>query len=356
MAWRDRLLADPRFLRWSARFPLTRPVARRQAAGLFDLCAGFVYAQTLSACVACDLFDFLAERRATLAELAAHAGLPEPGMRALADAACGLDLLRHAGGGCYRLGLRGAAMRGNPGIAAMVRHHAMLYDDLRDPAAVLRQGGAQLGAYWPYAADAATATTANTGGYTALMAASQPMIAEAVLGAYGFARHRCLLDIGGGNGRFLELVGTAAPHLALMLLDLPPVAAAARSRLEATAIGSRLTCHGGDFTTADFPRGADIVSFVRVLHDHEDAVVARLLDQARAALPHNGRLLIAEPMEDDPRAAAYFHIYLRAMGSGRPRRARVLASLARRAGFSRPRLLPTHLPLLARVLIADCKS
>ena len=56
LAWKDRihasldgLLASPRFRRWAAAFPLTRPIARRRARELFDLCAGFVYSQVLLA-------------------------------------------------------------------------------------------------------------------------------------------------------------------------------------------------------------------------------------------------------------------------------------------------------------------
>ena len=57
---RDRLLASRRFQRWAAAFPLTRPIARRRARALFDLCAGFVYSQVLFACVRLKLFDALA--------------------------------------------------------------------------------------------------------------------------------------------------------------------------------------------------------------------------------------------------------------------------------------------------------
>ncbi len=35
------------------------------------------------------------------------------------------------------------------------------------------------------------------------MAASQPLVADEILDAYPFARHRCLLDVGGGDGSFL---------------------------------------------------------------------------------------------------------------------------------------------------------
>ena len=66
--WRNRLVASPRFQRFAASFPLTRPIAQRQSQALFDLCAGFVYAQVLQACVQLDLFRILDEAPPSAAE------------------------------------------------------------------------------------------------------------------------------------------------------------------------------------------------------------------------------------------------------------------------------------------------
>ena len=43
-------------------------------------------------------------------------------------------------------------MVGNAGVAAMVRHHAILYRDLADPVALFRgqAGTTGLASYWPY--------------------------------------------------------------------------------------------------------------------------------------------------------------------------------------------------------------
>ena len=69
---RDRLLGSARFQRWAATFPLTRRVAAKHARSLFDICAGFVYSQVLSACVKLDLFRKLSHGPMTLAQLALH--------------------------------------------------------------------------------------------------------------------------------------------------------------------------------------------------------------------------------------------------------------------------------------------
>src|ERR1700761_9418128 len=136
---RDFLLASARFQRLAAAFPLTRPIARRRAAALFDLCAGFVYSQVLVACVRLDIFAQLRSGALTAATLAARTKLPDVSMLTLLEAACALRLLERCSGARYGLGSLGAAMVDNPGIAAMVAHHAALYADLDDPVALLRR-------------------------------------------------------------------------------------------------------------------------------------------------------------------------------------------------------------------------
>ena len=142
LALRDRVLADPRFQRWAARFPLTRPIAERRATALFDLCAGFVYSQVLFACVHLGLLEALAEHGPSApSELARTLQLSRGATERLLDAAADLALVERRSGNRWGLGKHGTSYVGNPGIAAMVRHHALLYRDLADPIALLPRGG-----------------------------------------------------------------------------------------------------------------------------------------------------------------------------------------------------------------------
>jgi len=359
--FRDRLLASPGFRRWAAAFPLTRPFARRRARALFDLCAGFVYSQVLLACVRLDLLARLhASGPDSAAGLALRIGLDEPATRRLLDAAASLGLVRRRAGARYGLGPLGAALATEPGVAAMVEHHAMLYRDLQDPVALLRAGGGggALARYWAYAGRGDPSATAahEVAPYSDLMAASQAFIAGEVLDAYAPRRHRCLLDVGGGDGSFLAAAAARAPHLELMLFDLPAVAERARERLRERGLAARARTFGGDFRRDPLPRGADLVSLVRVVHDHDDEQAMALLRAARAALEPGGALLLAEPMAGTrgalPSGDAYFGFYLLAMGSGRPRRSGELRSMLRAAGFSTVKSVPTYTPMLVRVLLA----
>lgn len=363
-AWRDRLLASAGFHRWAQAFAPTRWVARRRAAQVFDVVAGFVYSQVLLACVQLGVFELLlAEGPQTAAALAARWQMPLDAAERLLRAAVSLRLLQHRPHGRFGLGALGAPLAGRAGLAAMVEHHAALYRDLADPLALLRRGGpagaaGALADYWPYAGTEApdSLPADRLAAYSALMAASQPLVAEQVLQAYPLGRHRRLLDVGGGTGAFACLAAQAAPALQVQVFDLPGVAAAASARFEQAGLAGRCTAVGGDFFRDALPPGADLATLLRVVHDHDDARVLRLLRGVREALVPGGRLLLAEPLADTPGAQrmghAYFGLYLLAMGRGEPRSEARLRELLAEAGFIGVRRLPTALPLQASALLA----
>lgn len=355
---RNAVLGSPRFQRFAARFPPTRWVAQRKARGLFDLVAGFVHSQVLAACVTTGLLDLLSASPVALDTVAACLDLPREAALRLLRAAAAIDLVQPLHGERWTLGQAGAALRGNGGIAEMVAHHHLLYADLADPVAALRRGagGGALARFWAYAGDPGSGDAAQVAAYSRLMAASQPLVAAQILDAYPFARHRRMLDVGGGEGRFVESVAARVSGLDLALFDLPAVGARARARLDAAGVGARVTIYAGSFLADPLPHGYDLVTLVRVLHDHDDAPALALLRAVHAALPPGGRLLVAEPMAGTPggRASgdAYFGMYLWAMGSGRPRTPREIHAMLRAAGFARSRTLHTALPITCRAIVA----
>lgn len=349
--WRNRVLGSARFQHWAARFPLTRPIARHHARDLFDLTAGFVYSQVAFALVESGLLETLRHETLSLPDASRRAGLPREAAMRLLRAGESLRLTELLRDGQWTLGARGAALAGSPGVTAMIAHHRLLYQDLADPLALLRgERRGSLAGLWDYGASGEGAAT-----YSRLMAASQPMVAAQALAAFDFNRHRRLLDVGGGEGAFLATIAAHAPELHIGLFDLPQVTTRAATRLAAFA--ARSTIHPGDFRRDPLPAGYDLISLVRVLHDHDDAPAAALLARVRRALASGGRLLIVEPMAGTPGAEpaghAYFGMYLLAMASGRPRTPDELGAMALAAGFRRWRILRSPLPLVARVLVVD---
>ncbi len=361
---RDRLLVNPRFTRFASSVPGLRWIARRRARAVFDLVAGFVYSQVLRTCVELKIFALVSQRRLTVAELAGAVKLPIDACERLVTAAVALRLLERRSGGTVGLGALGAPLVANEGLQNLVLHHAALYSDLDDPVALLRgeRTGTKMRAYWPYASvehpDQLRGDQSST--YSALMSSTQSLIADEVLAAYSFREHSCLMDVGGGEGAFLRGVGSRWPHLQLRLFDLPPVVARAQDQFAHSGFANRAKTSGGDFFNDPLPlhteTGADIVSLVRVLHDHDDARVAHLLRTVAAALPVGGTLLVAEPLAEIPGAetvgGAYFGFYFLAMGRGEARSFARLSEMMRSAGFDEIRLLPTRIPLQTSVIVA----
>lgn len=371
-AWWDCLMTSPDVYRRAAANPLTRWITRRRARQVFDLMAGFVYSQVLLACVRLQILELVRESPRTLEELAQRCEVPASALQRLLDSALALRLLEPRGQGRYGLGPLGAPVAGHPGIRAMIEHHAVLYHDMQDPVALLRDqlGDAQMAAYWPYASDEQHINAADVGPlerssawqsdhvsrYSQLMSASQPFVVDEVLATYGFEKHQRVLDVGGGQGTFVGRLASHAPHLKLQLFDLPQVAALAQENFKESGLGQRALAVGGDFLRDALPGGADLVTLIRVAHDHPDAHVKTILRAIYQALPSGGTLLLAEPMAQAPGRTplgdAYFHIYLLAMGAGRFRTADELVEMMVETGFANVRLLSNPMPLQTQILVA----
>lgn len=358
---RNRILLDPRFHKLAMKFGIGRFFARRSAQKLFDLTAGFIYSQVLVAGVRAGLFEHLADRPSTEAETAFRIGLPEDATRRLLAASASLDLVDKLPDGRFMLGPQGAALLANPGVAAMIRHHDALYADLADPLKALEtRGGGELAKLWDYSTSSSDEPTAETQRYTNLMTASQDLVAAETLRVFDVSGYGRILDIGGGSGRFLTHVAAENATAELHLLDRRTVADLARRVLQKRPDAHRFTVHGGDFLSSSLPEGCDLVTLVRILHDHDDEIVAALLKRIHDALkPVRGTLLVSEPMADRRNRSrigdAYFNVYLHAMGSGRPRTPQELTKMLSDAGFRRIRHLPTGMPIATSAIAAETR-
>src|SRR6056297_1848541 len=339
-----RLLANPGFQSLASRLPLSRGIARRDGAALFDVVQGFVQSQVLFALIELDILRRLYTHGPQAPEaLARAAAIPSDRMAHLLQAGAALDLLKRRQIGRFALARRGAALLGVPGLEAMIRHHRAFYADMADPVALLRgEGETELARFWPY--------VFGTGGdiapdvaerYSDLMAQSQVLVAEDVLRMIPLRGVRRLMDVGGGSGVFVSHVARRYPQMALSVFDLPEVIPDARKRLGSGALDGRVICCAGSFREGPLPTGADAMSLIRVLYDHDDDTVTDLLAKAYTALPPGGRLIVSEPMsggaKPDPICDVYFAFYTMAMGTGRTRSAARIAELCEAAGFHQVR-------------------
>jgi demethylspheroidene O-methyltransferase len=361
---RDQLIATKRFQRLAASLPIFRSISRSRASNLFDVMSGFVYSQILLACVRLNVFNLLKNGPLSLEELSRLTHFPMKGLQTLVDAAVAIRLLERRSEGRYGLGALGSPLVSNDAIAAMVEHHTAFYADMRDPLALLSgsMGERNLGKYWPYVSDkdedqASLKNQESVAEYSALMSASLPLVADEIVDAYNFSKHQCMLDVGGGQGTFLKRVHEGSPQLKKMLFDLPGVAQLAAQQLGSNPTTREIQTHGGNFFTDALPTGADLITLVRVIFDHDDERVLTLLASIYAALPSGGTLLIAEPMADAPDAQAmghaYFGFYLLAMGRGRPRTINEISNLLKKVGFKSVQTVATKMPINTQIVLAS---
>ncbi|MEM7290958.1 MAG: methyltransferase [Pseudomonadota bacterium] len=360
LAFRNRCLTSPVFHEFAQRFPPFRPIVRKRQSEVFDVVAGFVYSQILQACVELGVLQLsgLQQSGMSLEALSNACDLPPDETRRLADGAVSLRILQRSNE-LYFLGDLGAALSINTGALAMIKHHSALYQDLGDPVSLLKSGRQEtsLSRYWDYARslDPTSAKAEDITSYSELMSASQDDVSKEILASFDFSGFKTMLDLGGGQGTFARNLLSAYPELDITVFDLPQVVERGRAKLSGES--SRISFEGGSFFEDDLPMGKELVTLVRILHDHDDEPVQNLLNKAFQCLEPGGTLMIAEPMSTGGHAKrisdAYFNFYLYAMGSGRPRRPKELKNMLNKAGFAYAELKSTRFPFTASIIVAQ---
>lgn len=358
--WRQSALANPSFRAALDRFPFTRWYANRRAADLLSIMSGFVQSQVLFAALETGLLTRLQKSPATPDALSAALRIPIDRMRAFLQSTECLQLTSRLDTGECALDDFGSVVVSDPGIQTMIRHHALFYRDLSDPLKLLRNGpdGGELNTFWTYVNGSGTAVTAESARtYSAVMSSSQVMLSQDILTAFDFKACTAVLDIGGGEGIFLDSLAREHPDLRIGLLDLPAVAERAEERLAARGLMDRGRCHGGNFFTDPIPSGYDGVTLIRVLFDHDDDTVMRLLINIKNSVKSGTTIVVAEPMAGrgsaERIAAAYFSIYLMAMGGGFCRSFNEIRILLEKAGFRSVKKRRCRRPMLATVAVAQ---
>ena len=354
--WLARLIAKPKTQTIASRLPFGRSMVRRDGREIFDILQGFVASQVLSALIELDILQRLLDGAESAENLALSHGLPGNRMMQLLEAGVALRLLTRKRGRRYGLSRRGAAIVGVPGLEAMIRHNRAFYADMANPVALLRgDGETNLQKFWPYVNGEARDKDEETAArYSDLMAQSQVLVAQDTLRMVSLKGVERLMDIGGGSGMFLSHVARRYPAIGSVLFDLPEVVPAAQAYLSDEGLGDRIDIKPGSFRQDDLPKGADAISLVRVLYDHDDATVAALLAKVHAALPPGGRLIVSEPMAGggaaDTAGDVYFAFYTMAMGTGSVRSAETIAAMCREAGFGEVLIAKSLRPYITSAL------
>jgi SAM-dependent methyltransferase len=268
---------------------------------IVEIASGFQASKLLFAAVEAELFSALAQGPATLIELAERTDRPSRTIRILADGMVALGLLEHDGGGYRNAAVADVYLSGKTPA------------DLR-PA--LRFWNRLSYERWRYL-DECVVSGRPAGGEFALTPEEQTIFSEgieaftagaahALAATYDFARHRRILDLGGGTGSFLRAILGRHLNLSGTLFEQPSVTAVARQRR--AELGDRLTVVEGDLLTDDIPRDHDVVLMANVVHYFAPEANIALLRRLRAHAAPEARLLLVDFWMDathtEPVAAA----------------------------------------------------
>lgn len=254
------------------------------------------------------IFPALASGPLTLAELAQRTDVPPYTLRILAHALLSCGWIEREGER-YRNGPVGAAcLSGGPGpdLRPLLRlWDRVVYDQWRHLEQALRAGRTGQATFGFADFDAEQRRTFSLG-TEALTAPS----ALALAYRYEFARHRRLLDLGGGTGSFLLAARQQHPGLEMTLFESPAAAAVARQRLAQADGLPAVNIVEGNFLADPIPAGHDAVLLANVLHLFSPAVNQGLLARVRAAVPAGARLLLVDyftdPSHTEPSFATLF--------------------------------------------------
>ena len=111
---------------------------------------------------------------------------------------------------------------------------------------------------------------------------------------------KLILDLGGGSGAYCINAAQAHPEIRAIVFDLPPVAEVAREFIAENGVADRVAAVGGNFTTDDFPPGADVVIMASNLPMYGPEMIAHVVQKAFDALVPGGEMhLIGETLDDD---------------------------------------------------------
>lgn len=169
----------------------------------------------------------------------------------------------------------------------------------------------------------------------------------AFLEAYDFTQFHTIADVGGGLGGIVRAILKTCPKVRGMITELPEVVEPAKQAIAEDGLASRCTAVASDFFLS-VPAGADAYFMKHILHDWNDEDATCILKNIRAAIPLDGKLILAEtvvPNGPTPHPGKLIDIEMLVFLKGKERTEPEWRKLLEGAGFQLSRIVETKSPL-----------
>ena len=250
--------------------------------------AGFMATKHLFVACELGLFTALAEGPRSIDEIAAALGIPGRTARISADACVSLGLVRRDGERYVNAPDAQAFLTGRgpmdlrPWARFWNRISYGAWQGLED---ALR-GRPSAGVHHEMSPEEAEIFSKGVEGFTR-------GAANAFADGYDLARHRKVLDVGGGTGSFLRYILAKHPRLQATLFELPKTAAVAR-KVAAAASGPSIEIVEGDALAGPLPEGHDLVIMANLVHYFGPEKNKTLLRNVRKTIAPRGRVALVD--------------------------------------------------------------
>jgi hypothetical protein len=336
-------LLKNRFLSRSARKPKANPPPPL----LFQMASGYWLSQSIYVAAKLGIADLLADGPQSCATLAAVTRSHEASLFRVMRALAGAGIFSHQEDGRFALsplaeGLQ-SAVPGSLTDAVItlgeIHYQAcgqLLHSVQTGSSAFNKVFGASLFDYLGRHPEAA-------GSFNRGMTNLASMLAYAVVFAYDFAGISSVVDVGGGEGRFLEKILEFYPGMRGTVFDS---AVPVECTEPTNRTGTRCSYLRGNFFDC-VPAGADTYFLCGVLHDWDDDQAIRILKNCRRAMPKTSKLLLLEmvvPSTGAPDFSKLLDLNMLVMNGGRERTSGEFSALLGRAGYRMTRIIPTAAP------------
>ena len=189
------------------------------------------------------------------------------------------------------------------------------WDSWRNIANLIKPPKARYGSMWK---DPQAARTFTVAGYNSSISAGHKLAK-----VFNFSDYSLFLDLGGGSGCYSIAACLRHPNLRAIVFDHPYVCAVADEFIAQAGLSNRIETYPGDFFETDFPRGADLISYITPLQVYEKDDVQWLINKAVSTLEPGGTMLIVEYMLDDDKTGPLDSVFRHLMGLSPGRQGRV---------------------------------
>ena len=169
--------------------------------------------------------------------------------------------------------------------------------------------------------------------FDAWMTQSSKMSDPAIVGGYDFSTFHKVVDIGGGHGSLLTTILKANPKLKGVLFDRPEVVEATRE-IDA-GVAERCEIAGGDFFES-VPIGGDVYILQQIIHDWNDDLSIKILQNCHKAMTVNGRVLVIDAViapGNAPDLTKFIDLHMLLTTGGKERTKSEFRALFDAAGF-----------------------